>query len=103
MLSLQSYDLPEKFGFDKRKSHFSSMIVSRQMTREEALERLSQSPYISDELKDHDFDYLADYLEMQRNDFDDLMSLPTKQHDDYPVSAINNFAGVARKFRRYLG
>jgi len=100
---LQCYYLPMKYGFDKRKSHFSSMIVSGQMTREEAVERLSRDPYISEELKDFDFTYLADYLDMTRNEFDELISLPPKQHQDYSISAINNYAGLARKFRKYLG
>lgn len=100
---LQCYYLPVKYKFDKRKSHFSSMIVSGQMTREEAIDRLSQNPYISEELKEFDFNYLADYIGMTRKEFDVLMTLPSKQHYDYPISAINNFAGVARKFRKYLG
>lgn len=36
----QAYYLPNKFGFDKRKAHFSSLINSSQMTRDEALELL---------------------------------------------------------------
>lgn len=100
---LQCYYLPKKYGIDKRKSHFSSMIVSGQITREEALNQLSQDPYIDEDLREFDFNYLADYLEMTREEFDNLISLPPKQHDDYPKSIINNFAGLARKFRKYLG
>lgn len=100
---LQCYYLPVRYSFDKRKSHFSSMIVSGQMTREEAINRLSLDPYLSEDLKEFDFNYLADYLGMTRKEFDDLISLPPKQHHDYPISAMNNFAGVARKFRKYLG
>ncbi len=40
----QSYYLFEKFGFDKRKPHFSSLINSGQMTRKEALDLLSDRP-----------------------------------------------------------
>jgi PP-loop superfamily ATP-utilizing enzyme len=36
----QEVYLPQKFNIDKRKAHYSSLIVSGQMTREEALERL---------------------------------------------------------------
>lgn len=100
---LQCYYLPVKYNFDKRKSHFSSMIVSGQMTREEALEELSKDPYMNDELKDFDFNFIAGYLDMTRKEFDDLLSLPAKDHQDYPVSVINNFAGIARKFRKHLG
>ena len=33
-----------KFGIDKRKAHFSSLINSGQMTRKEAMELLQQNP-----------------------------------------------------------
>lgn len=100
---LQCYYLPVKYRFDKRKSHFSSMIVSGQMPREEAIKQLSHNPYVSDNLREFDFNYLADYLGMTRKEFDNLMSLSPKQHQDYPVSALNNYASLARRFRKYLG
>lgn len=40
----QSFYLFEKFGIDKRKAHYSSLIVAGQMTREEALFRLEAMP-----------------------------------------------------------
>lgn len=41
----QNFYLYEKFGFDKRKAHYSSLIVSGQMTRDQALERLAEQLY----------------------------------------------------------
>src|SRR5690606_30959334 len=41
----ESYWQPVKFGIDKRKVQFSSLILTNQMTREEALARLQQPPY----------------------------------------------------------
>lgn len=40
----QNYYLFEKFGYDKRKAHYSSLIHSGQMTRAEAIELLSRAP-----------------------------------------------------------
>lgn len=40
----QNYYLFQKFGFDKRKAHYSSLIVSGQMTRREAMGLLLKSP-----------------------------------------------------------
>lgn len=40
----QNFYLFEKYGIDKRKAHYSSMINSGQMTRQEALDRLQQNP-----------------------------------------------------------
>lgn len=40
----QNFYLFTKFGIDKRKAHYSSMIMSGQMTRAEALHRLQKRP-----------------------------------------------------------
>ena len=40
----QSYYLYEKFGIDKRKAHYSSLINAGQMTRAEAMELLKAPP-----------------------------------------------------------
>ena len=100
---LQCYYLPAKYNFDKRKSHFSSLIVDGQMTREDALEELKKPAYISDELKEADMNALADFFSISREDFEQIITLPAKQHTDYPMSWLERFEGVARKFRKFLG
>ncbi len=100
---LQCYYLPVKYQYDKRRSHYSSLIVSGQMTRHEAVEMLSKDLYIDEELREYDFDYLANFIGMTRNEFNQLMNMPAKHHQDYPHSAINDYAALARKFRRFLG
>jgi hypothetical protein len=40
----QNFYLFEKFGIDKRKAHLSSLIISGQTTRKEALEELEKNP-----------------------------------------------------------
>ena len=39
----ESYWLPKKFGFDTRKVQYSSLILTNQMTREDALEKLKDA------------------------------------------------------------
>lgn len=87
---MQCYYLPEKFGVDKRKSHFSSLIISGQMTREEALRQLEQKGYPTQEQKDEDFNYLANFLGVSRQEFEELIALPPCSHDDYSKSFISN-------------
>ena len=41
----ESYWLPKKFGYDTRRVQYSSLILTKQMTREEALEKLSRPAY----------------------------------------------------------
>jgi len=100
---LQCFYLPQRYGYDKRKSHFSSMIVSGQMTREEAIKRLHKEPYLNEELQEYDINFISEYLGMKRKEFYDLLYSPPKYHQQYPTSRLNKFANVARMFRKYLG
>lgn len=100
---LQCWYLPKYFDFDKRKSHYSSLIVSGQMTRAEALAALQAPAYKDDALRDADFAALAAYIGMSAGEFADLLEQPKHAHTDYPVSMLNTLAPVARKFRRFLG
>lgn len=78
----EGYWLPEKFGYDKRKCYFSSEILSGQMTREEALEKLEQQPYDENTAK-QDLEYIVERLEISKDDFIDLMNGPNKTFRDY--------------------
>lgn len=101
---MQRYYLPTKFGVDKRKSHYSSMIVSGQMTKEEALERLKEPLYIQDDLND-DINYVLNRLRMSNEEFMKIMNEPPKSHTDYPVSLINQFAmgilNIRKRIKKY--
>jgi N-acetyl sugar amidotransferase len=57
----EGYWLPTRFGFDMRRVQFSSLILTDQMTREEALEKLEKLPY-DPEMIQQDFEYVANKL-----------------------------------------
>ena len=100
---LQCWYLPEKYGVDKRKSHLSSLIASGQLTREEALETLKVGGYPSEEMKEADFNVLAAFLGISREEFDALITLPPKSHDDYPKSFLSNkLIPFLLKYRKFL-
>jgi N-acetyl sugar amidotransferase len=79
----QAYWLPQKFGFDKRKAHLSSLIVSGQLNREDALLELNKPLYEEKELFD-DKEYLAKKLGITMEEFDSIMNQPNKKFTDYP-------------------
>ena len=79
----QNYYLPEKFGFDKRKAHLSSLILSQTITRDEALLELRKPLYDLSEFEE-DRDFLIKKLSISRKEYDALMSNPPKKHEDYP-------------------
>jgi hypothetical protein len=78
----QGYILPRKFGIDKRKAHYSTLINAKQMTREEALEKLKEPTYSEDLIK-KDYQYVIKKLEFSPEEFENIMNAPVKSHFDY--------------------
>lgn len=79
---LQLIWLPQKFNVDKRTSHYSSMIISGQMTRDEALEKL-QEPPCSDEWKNNAIGMIKEKLDLSDEEFSKIMLDETHQHREY--------------------
>ncbi|MBN1304044.1 MAG: N-acetyl sugar amidotransferase [Anaerolineales bacterium] len=79
----QGVYLVEKFGFDKRRPHYSTMINSGQLNREQALELL-QAEIFHPELVVQDREFVLKKFEMQAEYYEGLLELPPKQHLDYP-------------------
>lgn len=79
----QGYILPRKFGFDKRKSHFSSLICSGEMRREDALAELKESPYPLEQIE-NDKKFVINKLDISEEEFEKIMNLSCKTFKDYP-------------------
>jgi N-acetyl sugar amidotransferase len=94
----QAYILPEKFHIDKRKAHLSTLICSGQMTREEALKELQQPLYPGQELK-ADKEYVLKKLGLTNEEFDAIMHLPIRKHQDFKtdVHLKKAYMGLLRK------
>lgn len=76
----QSYILTRKFNIDKRKLHYSALIRSGQMTREDALIKVQADPYHGGiEL----LDYCLKKLDFTRGEFEIIMNEPLKSFFDY--------------------
>lgn len=78
----EDYWLPRKFGYQKRKAHFSSLILTGQMTREEALERVSKSE-LSEEFLQKEFEYVANKLDMSVSDLEKIFEGENKTYKNY--------------------
>lgn len=79
----QGYILPQKFGYDKRKMHLSSLICAGEITRDQALEELKKEPYPKS-LLDDDLTYVIKKLGMTEGEFNAIMNAPKKTYWDYP-------------------
>lgn len=79
---VQLYWFPKKFNVDKRTSHLSSMIVSGQMTRDEALAELNE-PLYEDGYMDKVKMLICDNMHITIDELESLVEVPAHQHDEY--------------------
>jgi len=95
----EGYWLPKRFGYDKRRTHFSSLILTGQMTRKEALEEIAKPPY-DEQLMVQDFEYLAKKLDFTVSELRELFEGEKKTYRDYKskMSLINFGINILRFF-----
>ncbi|MCX6334995.1 MAG: N-acetyl sugar amidotransferase [Bacteroidia bacterium] len=92
----QNYYLPHKFGFDKRRAHLSSLVISGQMTRDKALESIKLNVYSESEIND-DLEYVAKKLDWTPQEFRDIIDLPPRIHRDFTNNDFLFRAGIRTK------
>lgn len=96
----EGFWLLKKFGYDKRRAHFSSVILTGQMTREEALRRIAQPPY-DEQTMAQDFEYVAKKLDLTVYELQALMDGENKTYRDYKNSM--RMIGIGISIMRWLG
>jgi putative aminotransferase len=96
----EDYWLPRRFGYEKRRAHFSSLIMTGQMTREEALERISR-PEMDEHFLTQEFEYVAHKLGLKVDELQQLFDSPKKTYRDYKNK--RNLIGLGAAFMRKLG
>jgi N-acetyl sugar amidotransferase len=79
----QGYILPKKYGYDKRKTHLSSLICAGEISRESALEELKNEPYPI-EMQSQDKEYVIKKFDLTAKKFENIMNQPHKSYNDYP-------------------
>lgn len=78
----EDYWMPRKFGYHKRRAHFSSLIMTGQMTRVEALERIAK-PELSEEFLQEEFNYIAHRLGLTPAELQEIFEGENKTYKDY--------------------
>tara|TARA_Y100001970_G_scaffold294333_1_gene450876 strand:- start:11204 stop:12334 length:1131 start_codon:yes stop_codon:yes gene_type:complete len=100
----EGYWLPSRFGFDMRRVQFSSLILSGQMERDEAISIL-ENPAIPESEVHADFEYIADKLNIDIEQLREYHKMPKKYFYDYKNSkfifnigefVLQKFAGIRR-------
>lgn len=102
----QAHYLPTKFGYDKRLAHLSSLIVSGQMTKQQARAEMQQPLYDPSELEE-DRIYWVKKLGLTMDEYTRVMAEKPSFYSDFPHSengrlrsAMRMAAKVYRKVRR---
>lgn len=78
----EDFWLRKKFGYDKRKAHFSSLIMTSQMDRDAALERLLTGE-MPESFWAEEFRFIARKLDISEDELCNLFHAPNKIYSDY--------------------
>ncbi len=96
----EGYWLPERFGFDPRRVMFSSLILTNQMSREDALEELRKPAYDPNNIDD-EFKYIATKLDISVDELKNYFYSPKKYYWDYKNS--QTLFRVGANILRFIG
>jgi N-acetyl sugar amidotransferase len=78
----EGYWLPTRFGYDTRRVQYSSLILTGQMTREEALKGLEHPAHDPATIAD-EFEYVANKLGITVEELRHYHTMPRKTYRDY--------------------
>ena len=78
----EDYWMPKKFGYEKRRAHFSSLIMTGQMDRDDALRRLENSELSEFELS-KEFEFVASKLDITTDKLQSIFNQENKTYKNY--------------------
>lgn len=103
---LEGYWMPERFGHDIRRAQLSSLVVTGQMTREEALKILEQPPITEEEGKAM-FKEVAQKLEISEEELQKYFEMPKCTEKFKSQEKLYNFGirlyewlGIEKRIRK---
>ena len=96
----EDYWLPKRFGYEKRRAHFSSLIMTKQMSRDEALKRISK-PEMTDQFFLQEFEYVAHKLNLSLDELQSFFNSPKKYYSNYKNKRY--IISLGANIMRYLG
>jgi hypothetical protein len=96
----EDFWMPKKFGYEKRRAHFSSLILTKQMKREDALLRISK-PELDEQFWKQEFEYVANKLDLTVQELQSLFDGENKSFRDYRNKRF--LIGLGAKMMKNLG
>jgi len=96
----EGYWLPERFGFDTRRVQYSSLILTGQLSRDEALKKMKKPAY-NPETIDEEFKYIATKLGISVEELRSYFTMPKNFYWDYK-NQLSMFK-IGAKILKYIG
>ena len=99
----QGYILPNKFNIDKRVFHYSCLVQSEQITREQAIQLLQEPIYDISQLES-DKKYVLKKLNFNEATFEDYMRAPIRKHNEFKSEQKywNKYFFVIKQIKKVL-
>lgn len=96
-----AYYLPRKFGYDLRRSYLSALILSGQMTREEALREVATPPAPPVQMEE-DREFVMKKLRISPDEFERIMTARPRTFLEYPNNNAlwRRFDSIVRAVRK---
>ena len=103
----QAHYLPEKFGYDKRRAHLSSIVVTGEITREEALAEMEKMLYSDNELAEDKY-FIAKKLGITVDELESFIEGASRDYSEFPnnkarVEMLYKAIGKSAQIRARMG
>lgn len=97
------YWMPKKFGIDKRIITLSAQVLTGQIAREDALEKMKHPPYDEDQME-KDKMFVIKKLDMSIEEFDLIWNQENKYYWDYPsyMPLFEKYFKLSKSFLGYF-
>jgi N-acetyl sugar amidotransferase len=96
----EGFWLPVRFNYDTRKVQYSSLILTGQMTREEAIYKLETPVYTEDQIKE-DFEFVSNKLGVKTEELWGYFNAPKMTFKDY--KSQQSIYNIGASILKYFG
>jgi hypothetical protein len=95
--------MPKKFGIDKRIITLSAQVLSGEITRDAALEKVKHPPYDID-LMETDKEFVIKKLDLSKAEFESIWNQKNNYYWDYPsyMPLFQKYFKLSNTFLRYF-
>jgi N-acetyl sugar amidotransferase len=100
----QNYYLVKKFGFQKRRAHLASLVISEQLERTKALQEMEKPIYSSHLEEEEEVEYIIKKLYISKDEFDDIMKMEPFKITDFSSDQVlhQKIKPITSKIRKFV-